>query len=117
MAAAHGTATTWSETGWDRIIGLYGLPGWAGASPVAALNRPVAVTERDGPQHGLAAREAIVGLEQSRLWPAAVAGDPRRSGRTAEAAGELEIVASLAPAEGERRLLVSGLLDVRPEPA
>jgi hypothetical protein len=37
--------------------------------------------------------------------------------RTAEAAGELEIAAAFAPTEGERRLLLSRLLDVRPEPA
>jgi RNA polymerase sigma-70 factor (ECF subfamily) len=117
LAAAHSTATTWSETGWDRIIGLYELLGPAGANRVAALNRAVAVTERDGPQHGLAALEAVVGVERSHLWHAALAGNLRRLGWTAEAAGELGIAAWLAPAGGERRLLLSRLLDVRPEPA
>jgi len=117
LAAAHSTATSWSETDWDRIIGLYDLLGSAGANPVVALNRAVAVTERDGPEHGLAALEAIVGLELSHLWHAALADNLRRLGRTAEAAGELETAASLAPTEGERRLLLSRLLDVRPEPA
>jgi RNA polymerase sigma-70 factor (ECF subfamily) len=116
LAAAHSTATSWSETDWDRIIGLYDLLGSAGANPVVALNRAVAVTERDGPEHGLAALEAIVGLELSHLWHAALADNLRRLGRTAEAAGELETAASLAPTEGERRLLLSRLLDVRPEP-
>jgi predicted RNA polymerase sigma factor len=82
-----------------------------------ALNRAVAVTKRDGPEHGLATLEVIVGLELSRLWHAAVVGSLRRRGRTAQAAGELETAAWLAPAEGDRRLVVSGLLDVRPEPA
>jgi predicted RNA polymerase sigma factor len=63
------------------------------------------VTERDGPRHGLAALEAIVGMERARLWHAALAGNLRRLGRTAEAAGELEIAASLAPAEGGRLLV------------
>ena len=117
LAAAHSTATSWSETDWDRIIELYDLLGSAGANPVVALNRAVAVTERDGPEHGLAALEAIVGLERSHLWHAALADNLRRLGRTAEAAGELETAASLAPTEGERRLLLSRLLDVRPEPA
>ena len=117
LAAAHSTATSWSETNWDRIIELYDLLGSAGANPVVALNRAVAVTERDGPEHGLAALEAIVGLERSHLWHAALADNLRRLGRTAEAAGELETAASLAPTEGERRLLLSRLLDVRPEPA
>jgi hypothetical protein len=34
---------------------------------VVALNRAVAITERDGPEHGLAALEAIVGMERSHL--------------------------------------------------
>jgi RNA polymerase sigma factor (sigma-70 family) len=117
LAAAHSTATSWSETNWDRIIELYDLLGSVAANPVVALNRAVAVTERHGPEHGLAALEAIVGLERSHLWHAALADNLRRLGRTAEAAGELEIAASLAPSESERRLLLSRLLDVRPEPA
>ena len=117
LAAVHSTATSWSETDWDRIVGLYDLLGSPGANPVVALNRAVAVTERDGPEHGLAALEAIVGLELSHLWHAALADNLRRLGRTAEATGELEIAGSLAPTEGERRLLLSRLLDVRPEPA
>jgi hypothetical protein len=76
-----------------------------------------AETERDGSEHGLAALEAIVGMERSQLWHAALADNLRRVGRAAEAAGELETAAAWAPAEGERRLLVSGLLDVRPGPA
>ena len=116
LAAAHSTATSWSETDWDRIIELYDLLGSFAANPVVALNRAVAVTERDGPEQGLAALEAIVGLERSHLWHAALADDLRRLGRTAEAAGELETAASLAHSEGERRLLLSRLLDVRPEP-
>ena len=84
---------------------------------VVALNRAVAITERDGPEHGLAALEAIVGMERSHLWHAALADNLRRLGRAAEAAGELETAAALAPTEGERRLLLCRLLDVRPEPA
>jgi RNA polymerase sigma factor (sigma-70 family) len=117
LAAAHSTATSWSETDWKRIIGLYDLLGSVAANPVVALNRAVAVTERDGPEHGLAVLQAIGGLERSHLWHAALADNLRRLGRTAEAAGELETAASLAPTEGERRLLLSRLLDVRPEPA
>jgi RNA polymerase sigma-70 factor, ECF subfamily len=116
LAAVHCTAVSWSETDWDRIIELYDLLGSTGANPVVALNRAVAVTERDGPEHGLAALEAIVGLERSHLWHAALADNLRRLGRTAEAAGELETAASLAPTDGERRLLLSRLLDVRQSP-
>jgi RNA polymerase sigma-70 factor, ECF subfamily len=87
LAAARSTAASWSD--WDRIIGLYDLLGPAGANPVVALNRAVAVTERGEPEHGLAALEAIARLELSRLWHAALPGNLRRPGRTAESAGEL----------------------------
>jgi RNA polymerase sigma factor (sigma-70 family) len=117
LAAAHSTATSWSKTDWDRIIELYDLLGSVGANPIVALNRAVAITERDGPEHGLAALEVIVGMERSHLWHAALADNLRRLGRAAEAAEELETAASLAPSDGERRLLLSRLLDVRPEPA
>jgi RNA polymerase sigma-70 factor (ECF subfamily) len=116
-AAAHSTATSWAETDRDRIIELYDLLGSVAANPVAALNRAVAITERDGPQYGLAALGAIVGMEWSHLWHAALADNLRRLGRTAEAAEELETAAALAPTEEERRLLLSRLLDVRSEPA
>jgi hypothetical protein len=46
-----------------------------------------------------------------------LADNLRLLGRTAEAAGELETDASLATPDGERGLLLSRLLDVRPEPA
>jgi predicted RNA polymerase sigma factor len=54
--------------------------------------------------------------QRCHLWHAALADNLRRLGRTAEAAGGLEIVAAFAPTQGER-LLLSRLLDVRPEPA
>ena len=117
LASAHSTATSWAETGWDRIIELYDLLGSVTANPVVALNRAVAITERDSPQHGLAALEAIVGMERSHPCHAALATTCDGLGRTAEAAGELEIAAASAPTEGERRLLLSCLLEVRPEPA
>jgi hypothetical protein len=51
----------------DRIIELYDLLGSVVANPVVALNGAVATTERDGPEHGLAVLETIVGMERS-LW-------------------------------------------------
>src|SRR6202046_1474135 len=100
LAAAHSTAKSWAETDWDRIIELYDLLGSVAANTVVALNRGVAITERDGPQYGLAALGAIVGMERSHLWHAALADNLRRLGRTAEAAEELETAAAVAPTAG-----------------
>jgi RNA polymerase sigma factor (sigma-70 family) len=117
LAAAHSTAPSWAQTDWDRIIELYDLLGSVTASPVVALNRAVALSERDGPQDGLAALAAIVGLERSHLWHAALAANLRQLGRATEAAGELETAVTLAPTAGERRLLQARLLAVRSESA
>jgi RNA polymerase sigma-70 factor (ECF subfamily) len=91
------------------------LLGSITASPVVALNRAVAVTERDGPEAGLAALKAIVGLEYSHLWHAALADNLCRLGRTSDAAGELHAAVTLAPSEVEQRLLQSRMRKVRSE--
>jgi RNA polymerase sigma-70 factor (ECF subfamily) len=72
---------------------------------VVALNRAVALTERDGPEAGLAALETIHGLEPSYLWHAALADNLRRLDRTSDAAVRLRTAVALAPTEAEQRLL------------
>jgi RNA polymerase sigma factor (sigma-70 family) len=115
LAAAHSTALSWQETDWGRIVGLYDLLGSITANPVVALNRAIAVTERDGPEAGLAALKTIVGLEYSHLWHAALADNLRRLGRPGDAAGELQTAVTLAPGDAERRLLQGRLNVVRSE--
>ena len=109
LAAAHTTAPSWQETDWERIVGLYDLLGSITANPVVALNRAGAVTERDGPEAGLVALDAIAGLEHSHLRHAARADCLRRLSRASEAAAELHTAVSLAPGEVERRLLLGRL--------
>ncbi len=61
-------------------------------NPVVAINRAVAITERDGPEHGLAALEAIVGMERSHLWHAALADNFRRAAQIPAAwRGKIEL--------------------------
>jgi RNA polymerase sigma-70 factor (ECF subfamily) len=105
LSAAHSTAPSWQETDWDRIVGLYDLLESITSNPVIALNRAVALAERDGPEAGLAALEPIHGLEGSHLWQAALADNLRRLGRTSEAASRLRTAVTLAPTEYEKRLL------------
>jgi RNA polymerase sigma factor (sigma-70 family) len=115
LAAAHSTAPSWQETDWDRIVGLYDLLGSITANPVVALNRAIAVTERDGPEAGLAALKTIAGLEYSHLWHAALADSLRRLGRASAAAAELQTAVTLAPSEAERHLLRDRLRAARSE--
>jgi RNA polymerase sigma factor (sigma-70 family) len=117
LSAAHSTAPSWQETDWGRIVGLYDLLGSITSSPVVALNRAVALTERDGPAAGLAALETIRGLERSHLWHAALADNLRRLGRTSDAARRLRTAVTLAPTETEQRLLQARLSAVMADPA
>jgi RNA polymerase sigma-70 factor (ECF subfamily) len=105
LAACHTTAPSWADTDWDRIVGLYDLLLRSSANPAVALNRAVALGERDGPAAGLAALDVITELPRSHLWHAARAESLRRLGRVAEAREELLLAAELAPTGPERRLL------------
>jgi RNA polymerase sigma-70 factor (ECF subfamily) len=115
LSAAHSTAPSWPETDWGGIVGLYDLLESITSNPVIALNRAVALTERDGPEAGLAALENIRGLEHSHLWHAALADNLRRLGRTSDAAIRLRTAVTLAPTATEQRLLQARLSAVMPD--
>ncbi len=59
IAACHSTAASEAATDWPRILALYDQLVRLNASPVAALNRAVAVSRVHGPQAGLEAVESI----------------------------------------------------------
>jgi|SRR5580700_4379853 predicted RNA polymerase sigma factor len=110
----------WPETGIpDNPRGWLGRirsrPTSPRPTPPRPAGRRLAVTERDGPEAGLAALKTIAGLEHSHLWHAALADNLRRLGRPSEAAGELHTAVTLAPSEAEQRLLQGRLRKVRSE--
>ena len=109
LAACHCTAPAWADTDWDRIVQLYDLLLAMSANPAIALNRAVAVAERDGAAAGLAALDVIAGMRRSHLWHAARADALRRLGRRREARRELRLALDLAPTGPERRLLARRL--------
>ena len=43
IAAVHAEATTWEETDWEQVVGLYDVLERLWPSPVVRLNRAVAV--------------------------------------------------------------------------
>jgi RNA polymerase sigma-70 factor (ECF subfamily) len=109
LAACHARALSWADTDWTRIIGLYDLILGVSANPVVALNRAVAVAQRDGPAAGLAALDGAGGMPRSHLWHAARADALERLGRADEARRELGVAAALAPTGPEQRLLARRL--------
>lgn len=59
IAACHCTASDYESTNWPRILSLYDHLVVLDDSPVAALNRAVAVANVNGPRAGIESVEAI----------------------------------------------------------
>ncbi len=73
IAAAHSTAPDDATTNWPRILALYDQLIKLSASPIAAMNRAVAIARVCGPQAGIDALDAIKGrtaLESHHLYHA-----------------------------------------------
>jgi len=62
IAWVHATAHRFEDTDWGRIVSLYDTLMAMRPSPVIALNRAIAIAQRDGPECGL---EEIRSIEHS----------------------------------------------------
>jgi RNA polymerase sigma-70 factor (ECF subfamily) len=67
IAAVHADAQTADATDWSQIVALYDQLYTLRPSPVVALNRAVAIGERDGATAGLAALATLAALGESLL--------------------------------------------------
>jgi RNA polymerase sigma-70 factor (ECF subfamily) len=85
ISAVHSDAETAAATDWQQILALYDQLMDVAPTPVAALNRAVAVAETQGPQAALATVEAL-DLDGYHVYHAVRAALLRRVGRTTEAA-------------------------------
>jgi RNA polymerase sigma-70 factor (ECF subfamily) len=54
IAAVHATAQSVQETNWDKIVSLYDALMNIRPSPIVALNRAIAIGQRDDAERGLA---------------------------------------------------------------
>jgi predicted RNA polymerase sigma factor len=114
IAGMHAAAPRAEETRWGDIVGLYDVLMRIRASPVVALNRAMAVAQRDGPAQGLAAIAAIEGTDRLRgypFYPAALGELELRCGRREAARGHFEVALSLARNMAERRFLARRVAD------
>jgi RNA polymerase sigma-70 factor (ECF subfamily) len=108
IAAVHAEAESVAATDWRQIVALYNQLVRIQPSPVAQLNRAVAIAMRDGPEVGLAHIDAVLehgGLANYYLAHSARAEMYRRLGRTAEARVSYEKALSLTQQEPERQFL------------
>jgi RNA polymerase sigma-70 factor (ECF subfamily) len=113
IAAVHAQAESAAGTDWRQIVVLYDQLVEIHPSPVAQLNRAVAIAMRDGPEAGLAHIDAVLRdssgkqgeLANYYLAHSARADMYRRLGRTAEARASYEKALTLTQQTPERQFL------------
>ena len=105
IACEHAIAPSIQETDWDRIIGFYQVLARQSWSPIVALNRALAVAERDGIDAGRRELIALAGERKLSRYPfywAARADLERRAGCHAAARQYYEQAIALARSPAER---------------
>ena len=108
IAAAHAAAPSVAATDWEQVVSLYDRLMAIAPSPVVALNRAIAVAERDGAERGIAELEAIEGrdrLEGYPFYPAALGELELRRGDRKRARKHFAAALAAARNPTERRFL------------
>ena len=85
IAACHALAPDRASTDWDAVVSWYDVLLAVHDTPVVRLNRAAALGERDGAGAGLAAVDAVEGLERYPFWHASRAELLARGDRPDEA--------------------------------
>jgi len=109
IAACHAGARTAADTDWARIAALYQTLLAIAPTPVAELNRAVAVAMAYGPARGLELADRLAAgpeLRHYHLLPSVRADLLAKLGRPAEARAEFERAAALTQNAQERAVLL-----------
>jgi RNA polymerase sigma-70 factor (ECF subfamily) len=112
IASFHAAAPDAASTDWATIVRWYDALIQIEPWPIVALNRAVAVAERDGPEAGLALIDQLLAsgeLKNYHLSHAARADFLRRLGRAGDARAAYERALELATADADRRFLTRRL--------
>lgn len=110
IARVHALAKHAGETDWASIAWLYDLLMNTRPSPVVALNRAIAIAERDGAARGLEEISRIADAERLERYPfywAALGEFELRLGRHETAGQHFQKALKLARNEAERKFLRS----------
>jgi RNA polymerase sigma-70 factor (ECF subfamily) len=105
IACEHAVAPSLAETDWERIAGFYDALAARAPGPVVALNRALAVAERDGVEEGRRQLAAVASDKRLARYPfywAALADLQRRAGRGREARSSYERAIELSRNAAER---------------
>jgi RNA polymerase sigma factor (sigma-70 family) len=105
IACEHAVAMSVRETDWARVVALYDLLMAQSPGPIVALNRALAVAERDGVEAGRRELVAVAGDRKLARYPfywAAVADLQRRAEKHAEARSSYERAIEFSRSTAER---------------
>ncbi len=117
IASVHADSRRVEDTDWDFIVSLYDRLMRLQPSPVVALNRAVAVAERDGPASGLKAIGEIADRRRLAKYPfyfAALGEFESRLGHRTKARLSFEAALELARNPAERQFLQRRVRDHSP---
>jgi RNA polymerase sigma-70 factor, ECF subfamily len=110
--AVHSEARVVTDTDWRQILMLYDQLMAVAPTPVAALNRAVAVAEVEGPHAALTIVDGL-DLERYYLFHAIRADLLRRLGRSSEAARAYDAAIARSDNAAERDFLQRRLTEVK----
>jgi RNA polymerase sigma-70 factor (ECF subfamily) len=108
IAAVHASATSLEGIDWSLIVSLYDQLMTIAPSPVVALNRAIAIAQRDGAEHGLEELRAIDDrdrLANYPFYPAAFGELELRRGNRGGARQCFQAALALARNPAERKFL------------
>jgi RNA polymerase sigma-70 factor (ECF subfamily) len=113
IAVAHASAVSFQDTDWTTIVALYDRRLSVAPSPVVALNRAIALGERDGPEAALRALAELEDLQRLRAYPffhATLGELELRTENYRAAQTHFGVALGLARNDTERRFLQKRLL-------
>ncbi len=108
IASIHATSLRVQDTDWGRIVSLYDTLMTIHASPIVALNRAIAIAQKEGPERGLEELHAIANADRLTRYPfyhAALGEFELRSGRYENACEHFRTALALGRNSAERRFL------------
>jgi len=111
----HAASPSLGETDWQAIVLLYDRLMVIAPSPVVGLNRAVALSQRDGPERGIAELVAIADRDRLETYPfysAALGELEVRRGNADRARAHFTTAIGLSRNAPERRFLKKRLADI-----
>jgi len=105
IASVHATARGMEDTDWVKIVSLYDSLMRIRPSPIVALNRAIAIAQRDGPERGIEEIQVITDRDRLNSYPfywAALGEFELRAKRYEAAYGHFRSALALARNDAER---------------